>query len=438
MKEMQDALDGFMHGVREVLKASRRTSGGISGVHGAVAELVRVPERIEVAVETALGGALQHVVMEDEKTARAAIAFLKQRQLGRATFLPLDVIRARQVPEHDRRLAENAEGFVGVAADLVSCDPQYKSIIQNLLGNVLLAENLEQANRIASKCQYRYRVVTLEGDVVNAGGSMTGGSLQKKGASLLGRQRQIEGLDQEITAAEATMKQLRDKLSDLRKEQSIRSQNMEELRSRSEQSRIDEQQVRAELQQMLSEEKQLNEQEQLYSADRSSHLAEQQTMQATTEEAQAKLEKLVADEARLQEAIKLAEERRKASETAKEALQGQLTDLKISSAKTDQEKQSFEDQAARVRADIVRAKQELGNVRSLLAQQEEEITRHAEESVQQVEQLNHLKLKKQECSEQTDLQRSARADRIRAGTWRERDEGAAHAAPANRGAAAPK
>ncbi|MGG4146121.1 chromosome segregation protein SMC [Paenibacillus algorifonticola] len=413
MKEMQDALDGFMHGVREVLKASRRTSGGISGVHGAVAELVRVPERIEVAVETALGGALQHVVMEDEKTARAAIAFLKQRQLGRATFLPLDVIRARQVPEHDKRLAENAEGFVGVAADLVSCDPQYKSIIQNLLGNVLLAENLEQANRIASKCQYRYRVVTLEGDVVNAGGSMTGGSLQKKGASLLGRQRQIEGLDEEITAAEATMKQLRDKLSDLRKEQSIRSQNMEELRSRSEQSRIDEQQVRAELQQLASEEKQLNEQEQLYSADRSSHLAEQQTMQATSEEAQAKLEKLVTDEARLQEAIKLAEERRKASETAKEALQGQLTDLKISSAKTDQEKQSFEDQAARVRADIVRAKQELGNVRSLLAQQEEEITRHAEESVQQVEQLNHLKLKKQECSEQTDLQRSARADRIR-------------------------
>ena len=172
------------------LHAAQR--GGISGVHGAVAELMRVPERMEIAVETALGGALQHVVMEDERTARAAIGFLKQRQLGRATFLPLDVIRGRQVPEHDQRLAEAVEGFVGVAADLVGCDARYTAIVNNLLGNVLLAETLEQANRIASKCQYRFRVVTLEGDVVNAGGSMTGGSLQKKGASLLGRQRQID------------------------------------------------------------------------------------------------------------------------------------------------------------------------------------------------------------------------------------------------------
>ena len=82
MKEMQDDLDGFMQGVREVLKASRRSAGGIEGVHGAVAELVRVPEKVELAIETALGGALQHVVMSDEKSARAAIAFLKQRQLG--------------------------------------------------------------------------------------------------------------------------------------------------------------------------------------------------------------------------------------------------------------------------------------------------------------------------------------------------------------------
>ncbi|MGO4110953.1 chromosome segregation protein SMC [Paenibacillus sp. YAF4_2] len=415
MKEMQDALDGFMHGVREVLKSSRRSSGsgGISGVHGAVAELVRVPERIETAVETALGGALQHIVMEDEKSARAAIAFLKQRQLGRATFLPLDVIRSRQVPEHDKRMAESVDGFVGVAAELVTCEPQYQAIINNLLGNVLLAETLEQANRIASKCQYRYRVVTLEGDVVNAGGSMTGGSLQKKGASLLGRQRQIEALDQEIIEGEKTIAQLRDKLSDLRKEQSIRSQNMEELRSQSEQYRIDEQQVRAELQQLSNEAKHLSEQEQLFTADRSNHTAEQQSMQTMAEAAEVRLEQLTADEARLQEAIRLAEERRKASETAKEELQGQLTDLKISVAKTDQEKQSFEDQAARVRADIQRAKQELSSYRSLLNQQDAELERHSEETVTQIEQLNHLRLKKQECSEQTDLKRSARADRVR-------------------------
>lgn len=412
MKEMQDALDGFMQGVKEVLKASRRGNGGISGVHGAVAELIRVPERIEMAVETALGGALQHIVMEDEKSARTAIGFLKQRQLGRATFLPLDVIRSRQVPEHDKRTAEAVEGFVGVAADLVGCDSRYQAIVNSLLGNVLLAETLEQANRIASKCQYRYRVVTLEGDVVNAGGSMTGGSLQKKGASLLGRQRQIDTLDTEIADARKMVEQLRDKLSDLRKEQSIRTHNIEELRSKGEQSRIEEQQIRAELQQLHNEAKHLDEQRQLYSADRNTHQTEQKDVQAAASAAEVRLAQLVLDEARLQEAIRLAENRRKASESAKEELQVQLTDIKIAAAKTDQEKLSFEDQSARVRTDIQRAKQEISGLRSMAAQQEEELTRHNEETVKQIEQLNHLRLKKLECAEQTDLKRAARAQRV--------------------------
>lgn len=412
MKEMQDALDGFMQGVKEVLKSARRGSGAIEGVHGAVAELIRVPQRIEVAVETALGGALQHVVMEDERTARAAIAFLKQRQLGRATFLPLDVIRGRMVPEHDKRTAASVEGFVGVAADLVGCDDRYQAIVNNLLGNVLLAETLEQANRIASKCQYRYRVVTLEGDVVNAGGSMTGGSLQKKGASLLGRGRQIEALDQEIKDANATVAELKNRLSDLRKENSIRSQDMEELREKAEQTRIQEQGIRAELQQLGSEAKLLSEQSAVSSSERSSQTEEQEQIEEMAAAAEQRLEQLTLDEARLQEAIRLAEERRKASETAKEELQGQLTDIKIAVAKTDQEKHSFEDQASRVRGDIQRAKSELASLRSLSEQQVEEIARHAEESVAQIEQLNHLRIKKANCAEQTDLKRAARAQRI--------------------------
>ncbi|GKU78594.1 chromosome segregation protein SMC [Paenibacillus sp. L3-i20] len=412
MKEMQDALDGFMQGVKEVLKSARKGVGGIEGVHGAVAELMRVPQRIEVAVETALGGALQHIVMEDERTARAAIAFLKQRQLGRATFLPLDVIRGRMVPDSDKRMAAAVEGFIGVAADLVQCDERYQAIINSLLGNVMLAETLEQANRIASKCQYRYRIVTLEGDVVNAGGSMTGGSLQKKGASLLGRGRQIEALDQEISDAKKTVEELRKKLSDLRKESSIRTQNVEDLRTQSEQSRFEEQGIRAELQQLKSEEKLLTEQSQLSFSDKSTHIEEDQKIQETTAAAEIKLQQLTSDEARLQEAIRMAEERRKESESAKEELQGQLTDIKIAVAKTDQEKLSFQDQADRVRADIQSAKQDLANLRSLSAQQEIELGRHSEESITQITQLNDLRIKKANCAEQTDLKRSARAKRI--------------------------
>jgi len=415
MKEMENDLDGFMQGVREVLKASRRgsSSGGLSGVHGAVAELIRVPEKLETAVETALGGALQHIVMEDERSARQGIAFLKQRQLGRATFLPLDVIKGRSVPESDKRQVSGVEGYVGVAADLVGSEPRYASIVQNLLGNVLLAENLEQANRIAAKCQYRFRVVTLEGDVVNAGGSMTGGSLQKKGANLLGRGRQIEQLGEEIKQTAVQLEKLKAKTDDLRKELSICSQNIDELRDRGERLRIEEQQLVSELQQAEQEEARLREQHQLQSDDRSSQLSERGGLEAVKAAAEAKLVELAAEEDRLQQAIREAESRRKASESAKEELQGQLTDMKIKVAKTDQEKQSFEDQAARIRSDIHRAKQEMNVLRETGAFHEEEQRRLEAETVKQTEDLNHYRLKKQECAEQTDFKRAERAEKIK-------------------------
>lgn len=412
MKEMQDDLEGFMHGVREVLKASRRGAGGVSGVHGAVAELIRVPEKLETAVETALGGALQHVVMEDERSARQAIAFLKQRQLGRATFLPLDVIKGRSVPESDKRIIAGLEGFVGVAAELVGSEPRYASIVANLLGNVLIAENLEQANRIAAKCQYRFRVVTLDGDVVNAGGSMTGGSLQKRGANLLGRQRQIEQLDEEIKTTDAQLAKLRDKLHDLRKELSICTQNLEEQRDLGEKRRIEEQQLRSELQQAQQEENRLREQHQVQAGDRESQLAEVKAFAEAKAAAEAKLADMTAEEARLQQAIREAEQARKASESAKEELQGQLTDLKIAVAKTDQEKQSYEDQAGRIRSDIARAKQELHALRGMAAGQEEEQRRLEADMVKQTEELNALRLQKERCVEQTDFKRAERAEKM--------------------------
>lgn len=111
MKEMQDDFDGFMLGVKEVLKGARK--GQLTGVHGAVAELISVPEKLEMAIETAMGASLQHVVMENEAVSRQAIAFLKQRQLGRATFLPLDVIRPRQITGSDRSMVEGAGGLSG-------------------------------------------------------------------------------------------------------------------------------------------------------------------------------------------------------------------------------------------------------------------------------------------------------------------------------------
>lgn len=412
MKELQNDYDGFMHGVREVLK-NRGTSTGLRGVHGAVAELIKVPVKIETAVETALGGALQHIVMDNEATAREAIAFLKKRQLGRATFLPLDVIRARSLSADERGRIRSMPGFVGVAADLVEFEPRYAEIVGNLLGQIIIAERLEDANRIAASCKYRYRVVTLDGDVVNAGGSMTGGSLQRRGASLLGRQRQIEAINAEIARTEQQLEQLREKHRQLMQDNAGMKAKLDELRQQGEQKRIEEQQLRSELQQCESELQHIETQLEVFEQDQRAH--EQDRRQAAERKAQLidEAQRLEGEEQRIQAAIREAEESRKLNESEKEELQQKLTELKVSAAATAQEKASLEQQLLRFESDMAESQSEHAISLGLLEQLERDLEAIEQEIVDQIERVNQLQLEKTSCTEQIEFKRAERAERNR-------------------------
>ena len=162
------------------------------GIEGAVAELIQVPKEYEVAIEIALGAATQHIVVNNEANARAAIQYLKQHSFGRATFLPLSVIKMRQIASYQISLIQAHPAFVGIAANLIKYNSEYHAIMNNLLGTVIITKDLKGANELASILQFKYRLVTLDGDVVNPGGSMTGGSLKQKTNSLLSRSRDIE------------------------------------------------------------------------------------------------------------------------------------------------------------------------------------------------------------------------------------------------------
>ncbi|KZE72657.1 chromosome segregation protein SMC [Paenibacillus elgii] len=407
MREMANDYDGFMHGVKEVLKAKDR--GDLRGIRGAVAELVKVPAHVEVAMETALGGALQHIVVDNEANGRDAIAFLKRRQLGRATFLPLDVIRSRSIPEGEQRQIQGMEGFVGIAVDLVQFEDTYRQIAGSLLGNVIIANTLEVANRIAARVQYRYRVVTLEGDVVNPGGSMSGGSQQKKTTSLLSRQRQIEDMDKDISLSETELKSFRAKAEELRREIGETTRKLDELRAEGENRRIEEQQIRASLEPLEHEAKQVAQQLALYGADGETLATERSDLERRRTEALEAQERLQRQEAELQQAIRDAEIRRKASESEKEELQTQLTDLKVKVAAQSQEKQSLHEQERRSRNELETIKHELETNSEQERQLDSDMANHEQESVQQIEQLNDLKLKKQQCAEQLDMKRAERA-----------------------------
>ncbi|WP_019911225.1 chromosome segregation protein SMC [Paenibacillus sp. HW567] len=407
MKEMQDDFDGFMLGVKEVLKGARK--GQLSGVHGAVAELISVPEKLEMAVETALGASLQHVVMDNEAVSRQAIAFLKQRQLGRATFLPLDVIRPRQISGSDLSMVEGAEGFVGIGSELVGFADKYASIVRSLLGNVVIAESLEQANRIAAKCQYRYRVVTLEGDVVNAGGSMTGGSQHKKNNSLLSRKRQLDQLFSEIEESEIQISKLKQGISRLREEQENAARKLEELRHDGDEKRLEEQRVSGDLKQLEQELRHVQEQVEGAGAERSSFESEVRSLEDSRKQAVAELERLEREEKTAHEEIRNAETARKASESAKEELQSKLTGMKVTEGKLDQEIFSLEEQLRRMRQDAGSQDKELRQSRSLLMTIEQDLEENAREAVQQKEDLNSYKLKKEDTAAKLDLARAERA-----------------------------
>lgn len=207
LEDLEKNLEGFAHSVKTVMNLSRH--GKIGGIHGPVSRLIKVPTDYAVAIETALGGAMQNIVTGNEEDAKRAIRTLKENKGGRATFLPIATIKPRYLNENG---IDSCFGFVGVASDLCDCKDEYKGILQNLLGKIVIAEDLNSAVSIAKKYSYRFKVVTLDGQVVNAGGSLTGGSLNKR-TGLLSRASEIEKYRKEAKA-------LADKANELKKQYS--------------------------------------------------------------------------------------------------------------------------------------------------------------------------------------------------------------------------
>ncbi|MDK7752236.1 chromosome segregation protein SMC [Staphylococcus ureilyticus] len=183
----QEEYSYFFNGVKHILKMK---DNKLSGIRGAVAEVIQVPSNLTKAIETALGASLQHIIVDSEKDGRQAIQYLKQNGLGRATFLPLNVIQPRNIASDILKIANSSIGFVNVASSAIQVENDYKHVIQNLLGNTIIVDNLKNANELARKIRYRTRIVTLEGDIVNPGGSMTGGG-DRKTKSILSQKDEL-------------------------------------------------------------------------------------------------------------------------------------------------------------------------------------------------------------------------------------------------------
>ncbi len=238
LEELERNLEGFTHSVKIVMREAR--NGTLKGIRGPVSRVVTTPPEYSVAVEIALGAAMQNIVSETDADAKAAIAYLKSHDGGRATFLPMSTIKGRELNEQG---LDGCKGFVGIASQLCSCEDCYKGILSNLLGRIVIADNLDNAVVIAKKYSYRFRIVTLDGQVVNAGGSLTGGSLSRN-TGLLGRAAEIEKIRSQAREIQSSAEKETELLQESRRELSSELQRLEE--GRRELARINEDRIKIE------------------------------------------------------------------------------------------------------------------------------------------------------------------------------------------------
>ena len=201
--DIENSMEDFGYPVKNILTASRQ--GRISGVHGTVAQVIKVEQEYAVAVETALGAAMQHLIVSDEDSAKRGIRLLKESRAGRATFLPLTTVKGSRM----KTPPEGEEGYIAVASELVTCDEKYREIIDDLLGRICIAEDLDAANEIARRHHFDFRIVTLDGQVINRGGSFTGGSAAKK-SGILSRRNEIESLEKQKAKLSEEFKKLKE------------------------------------------------------------------------------------------------------------------------------------------------------------------------------------------------------------------------------------
>ncbi len=221
LSDLQTEYEGYSYAIKKLLKESERNSALNQKIVGVVASLIKVPEKYETAIEVSLGGAVQNIVTFDEDGAKDLISFLKQNQFGRATFLPISSMKRREL---DRNLISGKQGVFGVASDLVNYDKKIDNVVSNLLGSTVIVDTLFTAVNLAKSTRYTFRIVTLDGDVVNPQGSLTGGSKKAESANLMGRAREIETLGVEICTLKEGLVAI-DKQIEETKQNNINSKN---------------------------------------------------------------------------------------------------------------------------------------------------------------------------------------------------------------------
>ncbi|MBR1975925.1 MAG: chromosome segregation protein SMC, partial [Phascolarctobacterium sp.] len=392
LQKMQAAYEGFGYGIKTVLKAEEYWRENIIGV---AAELLQVEDKYVTALETALGEGAQNIVTLDAQTAKTAINYLKANNAGRATFLPLDTVKPRSLSVEEERLA-NLPGVCGYAVDLVQYDKQAENAIRFLLGRVLIAENIDAALAAAKAGKFRIRVVTLDGDVVNAGGSMTGGS-RKQREGYLSRAKEIQQAGAVVDGLHKEMLNWQEQLEEVEAEQKELQGKLQAVTEKLQQRRLKANELTLQNQRLSQEKARENEKLALYYDDRTAVANEYMANRDKVKTLRASVQELETKDSEAKTMLENLNKQIAKQGSELTAVDNQLQDAKIkletSAAKTDLMSQRMKDldgDTLLLRNEIKANIEEQGRLTQVVADCEAEKIRIAEESTSLMEALQKV------------------------------------------------
>lgn len=371
LRNISERYDGYGNSIRRIMEQKAKEPG----IHGVVADLMKVEKQYETAIETALGGSIQNIVTEDEETAKKMVRFLKENKYGRATFLPLTSVSGRQTNRNERAL--DADGVIGMANTLVRTEPVYEGVMSYLLGRIYVVDHIDHAVQLAREFHYSLNIVTLEGEHLMPGGSISGGAFRSS-SNLLGRRREIEELETKLQQLKNQRSLLNDRQQEIRSAQELLRKEQEENKAVSQQAYLEQNTAKINLERVL---------EQKYESEKAAEALLQETKELEQQKAQvrADLDRVASQLAGLsRQELQISEETQAAQQTLEEQA-GSEQEYAAALSKIQMEEANLSQQAGFIKENISRTDIELQKLAQELEQLENGAG-HADADVLQKEQ----------------------------------------------------
>ena len=380
LKDTEKEKEGYSQSVKSLLLAVENKIDLKSGVNGVLANLLKVDSKYQTAIEMALGNALQNIVTEKEEDAKRLIEYLRENNLGRASFLPIAAIKGQNIDRIDQK---GLDGVIGVASDLVKYDKKYQGVVSNLLGRTVVVDNMKTAIELAKRNKYSFKIVTIEGDIVNPSGSMTGGSVLKKTVNILGRSSEIEELQKELAKLKASIDSLIKERDNFKVSVTDIMQKSTELERNLQNVEIEYATEKARHDNMDNNISKIEERIKKLDIEKEEIAKQKVELAASKEGIKDSIENLNGDINKLTEEVKEFASLNKEDQEYIDNLNLDITDLKISVSSFDESGSSIDELVERINQDIENSKNQIESKKTSIINEEKEI----EENTKKIEEL---------------------------------------------------